>query len=73
LPRTNYLASFNTGKDGQKKSIRYIDSSIMSTPMSEHVPIPGPRGMPLVGNVLDIESEIPLRSLNMMADTYGMH
>ncbi|KAB8071348.1 cytochrome P450 [Aspergillus leporis] len=43
----------------------------MSTPMSEHVPIPGPRGMPLVGNVLDIESEIPLRSLNMMADTYG--
>ncbi|KAB8237869.1 cytochrome P450 [Aspergillus alliaceus] len=43
----------------------------MSTPKTEHVPIPGPRGVPLVGNILDIESEIPLRSLEMMADTYG--
>ncbi|KAE8146488.1 cytochrome P450 [Aspergillus avenaceus] len=38
---------------------------------SNSVPIPGPRGMPLVGNVLDIESEYPMRSLEMMADTYG--
>lgn len=44
----------------------------MSTPKEEPVPIPGPRGVPLMGNILDIESEIPLRSLEMMADTYGM-
>ncbi|EIT73160.1 cytochrome P450 [Aspergillus oryzae 100-8] len=43
----------------------------MSTPKAEPVPIPGPRGVPLMGNILDIESEIPLRSLEMMADTYG--
>lgn len=45
----------------------------MSTPKAEPVPIPGPRGVPLMGNILDIESEIPLRSLEMMADTYGMN
>ncbi|KAE8372548.1 cytochrome P450 [Aspergillus bertholletiae] len=43
----------------------------MTTPKVEPIPIPGPRGVPLMGNILDIESEIPLRSLEMMADTYG--
>ena len=35
------------------------------------VPIPGPRGVPFVGNVYDIEREVPLNSLELMADNYG--
>lgn len=35
------------------------------------VPIPGPRGVPIVGNVYDIEREVPLNSMELMADHYG--
>ncbi|KAH2128944.1 hypothetical protein KXW66_008789 [Aspergillus fumigatus] len=38
---------------------------------SKTVPIPGPRGVPLLGNIYDIEQEVPLRSINLMADQYG--
>jgi cytochrome P450/NADPH-cytochrome P450 reductase len=38
---------------------------------SKAVPIPGPRGVPLLGNIYDIEQEVPLRSINLMADQYG--
>lgn len=37
------------------------------------VPIPGPRGVPLVGNVYDIEREVPLNSMELMADHYGTY
>lgn len=36
------------------------------------VPIPGPKGIPILGNLYDIESEVPLNSLELLADTYGM-
>ncbi|EAW09509.1 bifunctional cytochrome P450/NADPH--P450 reductase [Aspergillus clavatus NRRL 1] len=38
---------------------------------SKTIPIPGPKGVPLLGNIYDIEQEVPLRSINMMADHYG--
>ncbi|KAJ5220373.1 hypothetical protein N7468_009577, partial [Penicillium chermesinum] len=34
-------------------------------------PSRAPRGVPLVGNVFDIDGELPLRSFNMLADQYG--
>ena len=37
------------------------------------VPIPGPRGVPIVGNVYDIEREVPLNSMELMADHYGTY
>jgi hypothetical protein len=36
------------------------------------VPIPGPKGVPFLGNVYDIEPELPLQSFERMADSYGM-
>lgn len=35
------------------------------------VPIPGPRGYPIVGNVADIDPAVPLESLANLADQYG--
>lgn len=35
-------------------------------------PIPGPRGLPIVGNFLDLrDSEATIHAFNRMADTYG--
>ena len=35
-------------------------------------PIPGPRGLPFIGNMLDIrDEEAPLRALERLADIYG--
>lgn len=35
-------------------------------------PIPGPRGLPLLGNMLDLrDEEAPLRAMERMADIYG--
>jgi cytochrome P450/NADPH-cytochrome P450 reductase len=39
---------------------------------TKHLPIPGPRGVPLLGNLYDIEQDVPLNSLELMADNYGM-
>ena len=33
--------------------------------------IPGPPALPIVGNIRDVESELPIRSLMHLADTYG--
>lgn len=35
------------------------------------VPIPGPPGLPLVGNSFDIDTEFPLGSMLNFADQYG--
>ena len=35
------------------------------------VPIPGPKGVPYLGNVYDIDQEMPVRSFELMADQYG--
>jgi cytochrome P450/NADPH-cytochrome P450 reductase len=39
---------------------------------TDQVPIPGPKGVPFLGNVYDIEPELPLQSFERMADSYGM-
>jgi cytochrome P450/NADPH-cytochrome P450 reductase len=38
---------------------------------SKTIPIPGPKGVPLLGNIYDIEQEVPLRSIDLLADQYG--
>lgn len=38
---------------------------------SEEVPIPGPAGVPFLGNIWDIDAETPLKSFDLLADTYG--
>jgi len=34
--------------------------------------IPGPPGLPLVGNVVDLDPENPVESFIRLADQYGM-
>jgi cytochrome P450/NADPH-cytochrome P450 reductase len=36
-------------------------------------PIPGPAGWPFLGNVTDIDPEVPIKSLMDIADKYGHH
>lgn len=38
---------------------------------SKEVPIPGPKGVPILGNIYDIEPEVPLNSIELLADNYG--
>ncbi|KAJ5780581.1 hypothetical protein N7457_005741 [Penicillium paradoxum] len=38
---------------------------------TNEVPIPGPRGVPLLGNIYDIEAEVPANSFELLADNYG--
>lgn len=38
---------------------------------TKEVPIPGPKGVPFLGNIYDIEPEVPLNSLELLADNYG--
>ena len=33
--------------------------------------IPGPRGIPFLGNILDMDMEVPIRGLERLADEYG--
>jgi cytochrome P450/NADPH-cytochrome P450 reductase len=40
----------------------------MSNP---HTPIPGPSGLPFLGNILDIDANSPAKSLEHLADLYG--
>ncbi|PWY87956.1 fatty acid hydroxylase [Aspergillus sclerotioniger CBS 115572] len=35
------------------------------------VPIPGPKGVPFLGNIYDIEQEVPMRSFELLVDQYG--
>lgn len=39
---------------------------------TKQVPIPGPKGVPFLGNIYDIEPEVPVNSFERMADSYGM-
>ncbi|KAJ5725977.1 Oxidoreductase FAD/NAD(P)-binding [Penicillium malachiteum] len=38
---------------------------------TKEVPIPGPKGVPFLGNIYDIEKDVPLNSIHLMADNYG--
>ncbi|KAJ6087450.1 hypothetical protein N7467_006364 [Penicillium canescens] len=37
----------------------------------KEVPIPGPRGVPILGNIYDIEPEVPANSFELLAENYG--
>lgn len=39
--------------------------------MPETVPIPSPPGLPLLGNIADIDSELPVKSFSHLVDIYG--
>lgn len=39
---------------------------------SKEVPIPGPKGVPFLGNIYDIDKEVPLNSIELLADNYGI-
>lgn len=43
----------------------------MAVDKRDCLPIPQPRGYPFVGNVSDIDPELPLQSLGNLADQYG--
>ncbi|OJJ48675.1 hypothetical protein ASPZODRAFT_14803 [Penicilliopsis zonata CBS 506.65] len=36
-----------------------------------YLPIPGPPGLPLLGNINAIDAEVPIKSLGLLADQYG--
>ncbi|CAI7589423.1 hypothetical protein PCG10_001646 [Penicillium crustosum] len=38
---------------------------------TKQVPIPGPKGVPFLGNIYDIEPEVPVNSFERMAESYG--
>lgn len=38
----------------------------------EEIPIPGPMGLPIVGNVTEFSSGEPVTNVLRLADTYGM-
>lgn len=33
--------------------------------------IPGPKGLPVIGNLLDLQDEVPLHAIERMSDVYG--
>jgi cytochrome P450 / NADPH-cytochrome P450 reductase len=33
--------------------------------------IPSPRGLPFIGNLLDLQDEVPIRAIERLADIYG--
>ena len=39
--------------------------------MANPVPIPEPPGLPLLGNLLDVDLELPLKSLCSLAEKHG--
>lgn len=46
-----------------------LPSPCWSTDMT--TPIPSPPGLPFLGNLTAIETEVPLRSLNLLVKQYG--
>lgn len=38
---------------------------------SNQVPIPGPKGVPFLGNIYDVEPEVPVNSFERLVDQYG--
>jgi len=39
--------------------------------MRDTMPIPGPKGYPIVGNITDLDPELPIASLQNLAKQYG--
>lgn len=37
----------------------------------QYTPIPGPPGLPIIGNIYDVDPQLPIRSLELIADKYG--
>lgn len=42
-----------------------------SLPMAVPTEISGPRGLPLIGNALELQDEVPLRAIERIADIHG--
>ncbi|KAL7275682.1 hypothetical protein RUND412_001369 [Rhizina undulata] len=63
----NTLANLATGK-AINESTAYSSSS---KKMSKYTPIPMPPGLPLLGNLQDIDPELPLRTFEHLAEIYG--
>lgn len=40
---------------------------------SKEIPIPGPKGVPFLGNIYDIDKDVPIHSLELLADNYGTY
>lgn len=40
--------------------------------MAEYTPIPGPAGVPILGNALEIDPTDAMSSLGRLADIYGV-
>lgn len=41
--------------------------------MANTIPIPGPPGLPILGNVADVDASNPTASFSQLADTYGRY
>lgn len=44
---------------------------ILTLQMAVPTEIPGPRGLPLIGNILDLQDEVPLSAVERIADAQG--
>lgn len=65
---TNKLANLET------EDVSSRDNSVHSTPsktVPTPSPIPGPPGLPILGNLTDLDPEVPLTTFMRLADTYG--
>jgi len=41
--------------------------------MANTIPIPGPPGLPIFGNVADVDASNPIASFSQLADIYGLY
>lgn len=44
----------------------------MALDKRDTVPIPSPRALPIIGNALDIQSEVPIERIAALGRQYGM-
>lgn len=40
--------------------------------MANSIPIPGPPGLPILGNIYDLDHSDTISSFSRLADTYGL-
>lgn len=50
-----------------------IGTAVSLDTMADPIPIPGPPGLPLIGNMNDIDQKEGITSLCRLADTYGKY
>jgi hypothetical protein len=57
-------------KQVAKQDINARSFQVLQT-MADYTAIPQPPSIPFLGNVTDLESEVPLRSFSLLSKTYG--